>query len=51
MRMEPNLRVMPMTMADYDSVYQLWCESDGVGLNDFDDSFTNYRSVFAPQPG
>ncbi len=30
--------IRTMTLSDYDSVYQLWCSTPGMGLNTIDDS-------------
>ncbi|NLQ32484.1 GNAT family N-acetyltransferase [Streptococcus mutans] len=33
-----NNMIRPMTIADYDAVYQLWLSCKGMGLNNLDDS-------------
>ncbi len=36
--MGENMYVRKMTIGDYDSVYDLWVNTSGMGLNDIDDS-------------
>ena len=43
-------RIRKMTLADYDSVYALWMNCAGMGLNDVDDSEEGIRRFLERNP-
>ncbi|SUD92086.1 GNAT family N-acetyltransferase [Psychrobacter phenylpyruvicus] len=42
--------IRPMTMNDYDAVYQLWINTPGMGLNDIDDSYQGIKRMLTRNP-
>ena len=42
--------IRPMTMNDYDAVYQLWIITPGMGLNDIDDSYQGIERMLTRNP-
>lgn len=42
--------IRPMTINDYDAVYQLWINTPGMGLNDIDDSYQGINRMLNRNP-
>ena len=42
--------IRPMTINDYDAVYQLWINTPGMGLNDIDDSYQGIEHMLTHNP-
>ena len=44
------MNIRPMTINDYDAVYQLWINTPGMGLNDIDDSYQGIERMLTRNP-
>lgn len=44
------MHIRPMTINDYDAVYQLWINTPGMGLNDIDDSYQGIERMLNRNP-
>ena len=44
------MNIRPMTINDYDAVYQLWINTPGMGLNDIDDSYQGIERMLSRNP-
>lgn len=44
------MNIRPMTIKDYDAVYQLWINTPGMGLNDIDDSKSGIERMLTRNP-
>lgn len=44
------MNIRPMTINDYDAVYQLWINTPGMGLNDIDDSKSGIERMLTRNP-
>ena len=45
------MQMRKMTIADYDSVYSLWMNTKGMGLNNIDDSIEGIEKYLSRNPG
>lgn len=46
-----SIKIIPMTIADYDEVAQLWRNVEGVGLHDYEDSREGIALYLDRNPG